>query len=341
MEHIAIDLGGTNSQICVRNADGSIIEQRSTQTKRLAGYLAKRTRSRVILETCTEAFAIADAACVAGHEVRVVPATLVKSLGVGSRGTKTDKRDAQILSEVSTRIDLPSVHVPSMLARQYKALCTARESLIRARTLLINSIRGRLRSSLIRIRTGAVTTLPERVRAGFLATSEGISSYTEAQLKMVERLNEQLTVLDEEVTNLARESQLCRRLMTVPGVGPVVAIRFVAAIDTIERFGSAHEVQAYLGLVPGEHSSSQKVRRTGITKAGSAQVRRVLTQAAWVALQRCPHDPMVLWAKAIAARRGKVVAAIALSRKIAGILYAIWRDGVRYDASRGAEITNI
>jgi len=340
MEHIAIDLGGLDSQICVRDAEGIIVEQRLMRTKRLPDYLQKREKSRVILETCTEAFTIADAAYTAGHEVRVVPATLVKTLGVGSRKTKTDKRDAQILSEVSTRIDLPSVHVPSMLAREYKALCNARETLIRSRTLLINSIRGRTRSALVRIRTGSVQTFPERARAGLLDTPEGIASYTEAQIGTVQYLNEQLSTVDEELNRLAKNSALCCRLMTVPGVGPVVAIRFMAVIDNIERFGSAHEVQSYLGLVPGEHSSSAKVRRTGITKAGSSQMRRVLTQAAWSALRTRPNDPMVLWAQQVAARRGKVVAAIALSRKIAGILYAIWRDGTKYDASRGARITN-
>src|SRR5688572_12083455 len=118
MEHVAIDLGGRKSQICVRTADGTLVEERSVSTEMLGRWLSKRPRSRVVVETCAEGFAVADAALEAGHEVRVIPATLVKSLGVGSRRTKTDRRDARITSEVSCRIDLPSVHIPSAQARE-------------------------------------------------------------------------------------------------------------------------------------------------------------------------------------------------------------------------------
>src|SRR5438046_1402861 len=113
MEHLAIDLGGRESQICVRRSDGTIVEERRVATAALARYLGKRPPSRVIVETCTEAFSVADAALSLGHEVRVVPATLVGALGVGQRGIKNDQRDARMLSEASCRIDLPSVHVPS------------------------------------------------------------------------------------------------------------------------------------------------------------------------------------------------------------------------------------
>jgi hypothetical protein len=112
MEHIAIDLGGRESQICVRGPEGEIIEESRHPTARLSSYLKRRPPSRVILETSAEAFKVADQAIQLGHDVRVVPATLVPSLGVGSRGVKTDRRDAQILSEVSSRVDLPSVTSP-------------------------------------------------------------------------------------------------------------------------------------------------------------------------------------------------------------------------------------
>src|SRR6185437_25977 len=105
VEHLAIDLGSKKSQICVRAADGTVVEERKLETLALGPYLASRPPSRVIVETCAESFRVADIALEAGHEVRVVPATLVRTLGVGARKTKTDKRDAQILSEVSCRID--------------------------------------------------------------------------------------------------------------------------------------------------------------------------------------------------------------------------------------------
>src|SRR5205823_13965130 len=108
MQHVAIDLGGRESQICIRAADGTILRGQKVLTRTLPQLVTKWEPSRVVLETSAESFRIADAAKAAGHEVRVVAATLVRSLGVGSRGVKTDEKDARVLSEVSTRIDLPS-----------------------------------------------------------------------------------------------------------------------------------------------------------------------------------------------------------------------------------------
>ena len=91
---------------------------------------------------CAERFAVADAARVCGHQAIVVPSTLVRSLGVGSRGVKTDCKAAQVLSEVSTRIQLPSVHIPSEAARKRKSMCGMREALVGSRTQLVNTVRG-------------------------------------------------------------------------------------------------------------------------------------------------------------------------------------------------------
>ncbi len=158
MKHIAIDLGGMESQVCVRDPDGSLQLEGKRRTRDLDLFLNGREKSRVIVETSAEAFKVADAALAAGHEVRVVPATLVRVLGVGSRRTKTDARDAQILSEVSCRIDLPSVHIPTQVARERRPLCTLRETLVGARTQLVNSVRGYLRTQLVRVPTGKTET---------------------------------------------------------------------------------------------------------------------------------------------------------------------------------------
>jgi len=122
MEHVAIDLAGRESQICVRSADGAIVHETRCQTRDLPKFLKTREPSRVVVETCAESFMVADAALASGHEVRVVPATLVPALGVGSRKTKNDRRDCQLLSEASCRIDLPSVHIPSAQSRDRKTM---------------------------------------------------------------------------------------------------------------------------------------------------------------------------------------------------------------------------
>ena len=111
----------------------------------------------------------------------------------------------------------------------------------------------------------------------------------------------------------------------------MTAVRFVAAVDQIDRFETAHKVEAYLGLTPGEDSSSMRVRRTGITKAGPPRLRWALVQAAWSLWRTRPTDRNVVWAQEVAKRRGKRVAIVALARKLAGILFAMWRNGTDYN----------
>jgi transposase len=337
MRQIAIDLGGRNSQICVRSSEGEIVEERSCETRHLRAYLRRQEPGRVVLETCAEAFAVADAAMELNHQVRVVPATLVRALGVGARGIKTDERDARLLSEASCRMDLPSVHIPKKQSREWKSVCGMREELVSCRTALINTVRGWLRREAWQVSRGASETFAHRVRKLFRERSaDALPRFVERQLETVEHLNKQIAEADEELSTLAEQDETCQRLMTVPGVGPVTALRFVAAIDDRTRFASAHRVESYLGLTPGEDSSSERQRRTGITKAGAPRVRWALTQAAWSARRCRPNDPMVVWSKQVELRRGKRVAVSALCRKLAGILYAIWRDGSTYDAHHGA-----
>ena len=331
MEHCAIDLGGRKSQVCVRASDGTILHESRPDTLALKEFLQGRPKSRVIVETCAEAFGIADAALALGHEVRVVSATLVRTLGVGARRTKTDRRNAQTLSEVSCRIDLPSVHVPGQRSREVKTICGMRDGLVTARAKLINTVRGWLRGQAVRISSGATPSFAERVRE-----IGDLPEHLAAQLRAIDSLSREIKMADERVQRLADADPVCRRLMTVPGVGAQSALRFTAALDNITRFPDSHRVEAYLGLVPGERSSSEREQRLSITKAGATSVRWLLVQAAW-AVRRCKSAearPLQLWTLEIEKRRGKQIATVALARKLTGILYALWRNGTTYDPTR-------
>lgn len=333
MEHIAIDLGGRESQVCVRRADGRIEEERRLPTLALPDYLAGRPRARVILETCSESFRVADAARAQGHDVRIVPTTLIRALGVGARRTKTDRRDAQALSAASCRLDLPSVHLPSPTARARKTLCGTRAALVSARTQLLNTVRGWLRQQGVRLRSGGVETFARRVRAAGLPA---LPPAIERQLVTIEHLTFQIAAAARELDQLVTADPVCARLMSVPGIGSVTAALFTATLDDATRFPDAHAVASYLGLVPGEASSGDRTRRLGITKAGACAVRTSLVQAAWVTRRRAPNDPLVQWAGRIEQRRGRKVAIVALARKLAGILFALWRDGTTYEPRHGA-----
>ncbi len=334
MHHIAIDLGSRESQVCVRDSSGTILHEQKLSNWDLL-ELFDCPRAVVSMETCSEAFAVADSARRKGHEVRVVPATLVRSLGVGARRVKTDKRDAQALSQASCRIDLPSVHVPSSWSREVKTLCSLRDALVSSRTKCINSVRGWLRAQLFRPRLSR-STMTLRLREDFRSRGLSLPACVERQLLAIDALWEQIAAADAEVETMARASDICRLLMTAPGVGPQTALRFAAALDGCDRFADAHLVGSYLGLAPGEDSSSTRARITSITKAGSASVRWLLIEAAWSALRWRPSDPMCQWAKRVAERRGKKIAVTALARKLSGVLYAMWRDHKPYDPTCGA-----
>jgi transposase len=335
MDHVAIDLGGRESQICIRSKDGQIVEEDRRATRSLGRYLVTRAPSRVVMETCAEAFAVAEKAREAGHDVVVVPSMLVRSLGVGHRGIKTDVRDARNLSEASCRMErLPSVHLPSKESRNRKAMCSVREALIQVRTKLINSIRGWTRSQgLGTVRSGSPTTFSKRVRELVEAQSQKIPSYVERTLISLACLNGQIAEADDELEEIAKTDPTCKLMMTAPGVGPISALRFVAAVDRVDRFPNAHRIESYIGLTPGEKSSSDKKQRTGLTKAGAVKVRWVFIQAAWAARRYYKDDPVVQWSLEVEKRRGKHVAVAALARKLVGMLYAMWRDQRPYDRS--------
>lgn len=334
MNHVAIDLGSRESQVCVRSPDGAIVWERKHPTRKLEELMRSWPQSRVIVETSSEAFRVADAARSSGHEVRVVPATLSKQLGVGERGIKTDLRDARKLSEVSCQIDLPSVHIPSEEARLLRSVIRSREALIETRTKLVNHVRGWLRTQLWKLPGRGLRTLAARMRAQTSSQQNPLPDHIEQILQVLDMLNLQVREADQRVRTMASSSSVCQRLMTIPGVGPVTALSFVAAIDNVSRFRHAYRVHSFVGLTPGENSSSERQQRTSITKAGPTSVRRTLVQAAWIALRIRPTDPMVQWAKQVEARRGARIAVVALARKMSGVMYAMWRDNTVYQATK-------
>ena len=129
-----------------------------------------------------------------------------------------------------------------------------------------------------------------------------------------------------------------KNLMTAPGVGPITALTFRATLDDVGRFPHAGAATAYLGLVPREASSGERQRKGGITKAGPRAPRAALVQASWVIwrLRRGPAAPLHAWVHRLALRRGKKVAVVALARRLARILFAMWRDGRPFEGRAGA-----
>jgi len=153
-------------------------------------------------------------------------------------------------------------------------------------------------------------------------------------------LDQQIALADVALDAMCRADPVIGQLMTTPGVGAIVAAAFVSAIDEAKRFSNAHQVESYLGLVPCEQTTGGRDRRRlgSITKNGNAYARTMLVEAACVILRSRRDNPLREWARAVVARRGKRIATIALARRLAGVLWALWRDGTVYDSARAGVV---
>jgi transposase len=216
-----------------------------------------------------------------------------------------------------------------------RARLAVREAVVRTRAAWITRIQSLVRREGYRVRSGAPETFRTRVEE--LALPPALMTVIAPLVDLLRPLNAQIEALDEELERIVAADEVLRRLTTVPGVGPVTATAFVATVDDVTRFRGAHQVEAYVGLVPSEWSSSEIQRRGHITKAGNGRMRWLLVQAAWCILRRRKRLETVAlrdWAEGIAGRRGRAIAAVALARRLAGILFAMWRDGTVYDATK-------
>lgn len=309
-------------------------------TKELGSWLSQRAAAKVVVETCCESFTIADMANAAGHHVTVVPASIVRQLGVGHRGVKNDVRDARVLSRASLALgdELPSVHIPSHASRAVQRLLVLRVGVVKVRTSLVNAVKAQLRSLLITPTSGTTSTLSTRVRKQ-LAEEPVVLSALEPVLQSLDTLTATIRSYDTKLVEQTKDNADVQRLKTVPGVGPIVAAAFVAAIDDVRRFPSAARLASYLGLTPGENTTGGKQRFTGITRAGKRQLRALLIQSSWTLVRCAPNSPLVRRYLRLAEAKPKQVAIVATARRLACALYAMMRDKTSFNPTLGESKT--
>jgi len=336
MNWIGIDIGKLYCQVCEIAASGDIWEARvRTQRDRLEVVLRERGHARVLLESATESEWIARVLEAMGHEVIVADPNYAPMYSQRTRRIKTDRRDARALADACRLGAYRPAHRTTDARRSVRSLIGVRENLVRTRTRSIQLIRALLAREGLRPRTGHADTFV--TRALELTVPAAVRDAMEPLLQVLGSVNAQVTALDARLEHLAEEDSAARRLMTVPGVGPVIALAFVATIDRVDRFRNAHQLESYLGLVPREWSLSEVQRRGAITKAGNKRVRWLLVQAARAVARtptRLTTRPLWEWTDRLSRRRTGRVAIVALARRLAGILFAMWRDGTDFDVAR-------
>lgn len=337
MEHIGIDVHKRESQICILDPDTGEVEERRIQTRaeRYAAVLGPRRAAHVLIEAGTESEWVATCLEGLGHQVVVADPGYAPMYPRRGRRQKTDQRDARALAEASARGTYRAVHRVSAAQRQVRQHLAVRDTMVRTRTRHIALVRALVRSTGQRVPPGHAATVGARLAA--MTTLPPALTIVLAPLQaLLPVVDAALGAADAALATAVADDPIVRLLQTVPGVGPVTSAAIRATLDTPTRFANARAASSYLGVVPCAHDSGDRRQGGHISKAGSSRARWLLVQVAWLVL-RSPNPalaPLRTWAEQLAQRRGRRIAVVALARRLARILYAMWRDGQPFDGAR-------
>ncbi len=337
MDTIGLDLHKRESQLCILTEEGDVQERRIvTSRERFTALLGSRAPARVLLESSTESEWVARHLEGLGHAVIVADPTFAPMYASRRRGVKTDRRDARTLAEACRLGAYRRAHRASDAQRHVRAELAVREALVRTRVRYAALVKAFIRRDGLRLASGEVAHTEAKLAA--LSLPAELVAELAPLRALWAPLNEEIAAADARVSAMAATTPVVVQLRTAPGIGPVTAVAFVATLDDVGRFRSAHQVAAYLGLTPREHSSGERQHRGRISKTGNARMRHLLVEAAWRVMRSkdVAAAPLRGWAERIAQRRGRSIAAVALARRLAGILYAMWRDGTDYHTPQSA-----
>lgn len=336
MRNVALDLG-SRITFCEVVAGEVIARDTAKSLAALEKRLGPSTSpARVAVEACREAWGVAKQLKAWGHEVLLVDTTRVRVLGIGQHSRKTDRIDAELLAREVEKGRIPQAHLLSEPQQQVRLQMGVRRALVEARSSYIVTIRHLLRTFGHRLGGCEAKQFVKKVDAFVLPEEE--RRLIAPLVEMLKAVEPQLAHADAALKLLVNGDAVVKRLQTAPGVGPIIAAAFVSVVDGHERFEKAHQLESYLGLVPSEFTSGRR-KLGAITKKGNGYLRTLLVQGAWSVLRTrrdkvAQDEPLVTWAKQVAARRGQSVAVLALARKLVGILWGMWRTGTEYDGER-------
>ena len=261
---------------------------------------------------------------------------------LSGRLNKSDRSDAEGLAHLARTGWFTRVHIRSEASEQVRVLIGTRERLVRMRKDLEGYVRGVLKTFGIRMDPILRSRLRNNFRDQLTQAGENdpaIGLMAEMFNPIHRALCAAAEAMNDELQKIARGSELARRLMTVPGVGPVVALSYIATLDDASRFRRATDVGAFLGLTPRRHQSGDTDWSGRITKCGDRDLRRLLYSAAATLITQVRRfSPLRSWAVRLSGRKGFKLAAVATARKLAVIMHRIWRDGTTFQWTKEARI---
>lgn len=335
---IGLDLGDRFTEGRVLDATGEVVEAFRVRTAEpaLSSRLASIPASRVVLEVGTHSPWVSRVVVRAGHEAIVANPRRVRL--IAENDSKSDGVDAELLARLG-RVD-PSLLKPIVhrgeQAQRDRILIQTRDGFVRARTQLVNQVRGFAKALGTRVPSSSTEAFPKRVRA---TTSMDLFPGLETLLDTIEQLTATIRQMDREVERLCRErypeTELLRQ---VPGVGPITALYYVLTLEDPSRFAKSRSVGAYVGLRPKQRDSGEQQPQLRITKAGDALLRRLLVSAAHYILGPFGPDTDLRRAGLRMAERGgsaaKKRAIVATARRLAVLLHRLWVTGEVYESLR-------
>lgn len=340
MDHYAgIDVSLELSSVCVVDATGRIVREARVPSEPTALVDWLRSLGLELARVGLEAGPLSQWLYAAVREAGL-PVELLETRHVRdafkAMPVKTDRNDARGIAQLLRLGWFRPVHCKSVPAQETRALLTARKLLQTKHLDVEMSLRGVLRGFGLKVGPTTPRSFAHRIRE-LVEGHPALAAIADALLAARETLGEQLRGLETRVRAQARDDKRTRLLMTAPGVGAIVALTFVAAIDDPSRFRSSQAVGAHFGLTPRKYQSGETDVTGRISKVGDAGVRTVLYEAANVILTRAVKgSALKSWAARLALRAGMRKAKVALARKLAVVLHRMLADGTPFAADRAA-----
>ena len=340
MEHFAgLDVSVKETSICIVDDTGRIVREVKVASEPGALLQVLKNNAyhfkRIGLEAGPLSQWLYSALAESGLPVICVETRHMRAV-LQAQINKTDRNDARGMAQMMRAGLYRPVHVKTLRSQKLRMLLTHRKLLQSKAIAVENDLRGTLRN--FGLKVGIVGKLKFEARIKELVENlPDLAILVEPLLAVRRVLREQIAVLHRRVLAIVQDDEVCRRLMTTPGVGPVVALTFRATVDVPARFRNSKAVGAVLGLTPSRYQSGEINRTGAISKCGDEMMRVMLYEAAQSMLVRSAKwSWLKAWAMQIARRRGMKKAIVALARRLAIIMHRIWVDGTEFRWSKNA-----
>ena len=329
---IGLDIAKSVFHLFAVNRVGKLIKKKQLRRKELLAYIAQLESCCIVMEACGGAHYWAREFIALGHEVKLIAPQYVKPF---VKGNKNDYNDAEAIAEASQRPSMRFVPIKSIEQQDVQNIHRQRERLKKERTALVNQIRGLLAEYGIVIPQGI--TAVRRELPLILEDAENELTVTTRALfadlfDELCSLDQRLSGCDDRIKAVNQGNEMCQRLEAVPGIGPITANALYAAGGTGSDFKNGRHFSAWLGLVPGQHSSGGKAVLLGISKRGNSYLRTLLIHGARAVLRYSAGktDRFSRWAQALLERRGHNKACVAVANKLARIAWVVMAKGDDY-----------